>query len=131
MLYDIHFYSPWTFSSVATDTTPYSNNVAWFKKTLIDYLPASFYNPLNDQLTVPVNIGEYGVVHEKYEKNLGAQQWLRDITSAFNFYGINRELFAYNEGRFGVYQGWNSYAGESTKTTQGLKDVLLEINNAK
>jgi aryl-phospho-beta-D-glucosidase BglC (GH1 family) len=128
ILYDIHFYSPTKFSSVASDTTTYSNDVAWFKKTLRDYLPASFYNASNDTFNVAINIGEYGVVHEKFEKNLGAQQWMRDITTAFNYYGINRELFAYNELRFGIYQGWNTYAGEDTITTQGLKDILPEIN---
>jgi endoglucanase len=84
VLYDIHFYSPFPFTSVASDTSSYNLDIAWFKSTLRDYLPASFYDAALDRFTVPIHIGEYGVVHEKYENNLGAQQWMRDITAAFN-----------------------------------------------
>ena len=59
---------------------------------------------------------------------MGAQQWMRDITAAFNAYGIHRELFAYNEARFGIHQGWNSYAGEHAVTTNELKAVVQELN---
>ncbi len=125
IIYDAHYYD--TFASSDTGTAPYTGTSLSFRNNLKnEFLP--FYNSVTGKFTVPINIGEYGVVHQKFDKNLGAEQWLRDINDAMNYYGINRQLFNYHESRFGIYSGWNTYPGESTTTNIRLKSTILDLN---
>jgi uncharacterized repeat protein (TIGR01451 family) len=129
VLYDIHYYEPWSWAGSHTNNTPYIGTLASFKQSLKNLLPTSFYNVGTDSFNVPLNIGEYGVTFEKYElAGVNGVQWLTDANAAFDHYGISRQLFAYNESNFGIYRGWNSYVGEHTKTTQALKAALPGIN---
>ncbi len=131
VLYDIHYYEPWSWAGSHTNNTPYTGTLASFKQSIRNLLPASFYNISADSFNVPLNIGEYGITFEKYElAGVNGVQWLADANAAFDHYGINRQLFAYNESNFGIYRGWNSYVGEHTKTTQALKAALPGINSA-
>ncbi|KOR31030.1 conserved repeat domain protein [Achromatium sp. WMS2] len=132
ILYDVHWYEPWSWAGSHTNNEPYTGNLETFKQQLRSGEGLTeFYNPATDQFTVPFNIGEYGVVFEKYEiTNVNGKQWLIDANAAFDYFGINRELFAYNESNFGIYRSWNSYAGEHTITTEVLKATLPEINGA-
>jgi aryl-phospho-beta-D-glucosidase BglC (GH1 family) len=125
IIYDSHYYD--TFASSDNGTTPYTGTLASFKTNLkIGF--TSFYDSRTDSMTAPINVGEYGVVHGKFDKNLGAQQWLRNITDVMNYYGMNRQLFNYHESRFGIYSGWNTYVGESTTTNSLLKTTVRELN---
>lgn len=125
IIYDAHYYD--TFASSDAGTAPYTGTLPIFKNNLKnEFLP--FYNNVTGKFTVPINIGEYGVVHQKFDKNLGAEQWLRDINDAMNYYGINRQLFNYHESRFGIYSGWNTYPNESTTTNTRLKSTIRDLN---
>ncbi|MFY9261699.1 MAG: cellulase family glycosylhydrolase [Gallionella sp.] len=125
IIYDAHYYD--TFASSDTGTAPYTGTLPTFKNNLKnEFLP--FYNSVTGKFTVPINIGEYGVVHQKFDKNLGAEQWLRNINDAMNYYGISRQLFNYHESRFGIYSGWNTYPGESTTTNTRLKSTIRDLN---
>jgi hypothetical protein len=125
IIYDSHYYD--NFASSDNGTTPYTGTLVSFKNNLKnDFL--SFYDNSTGKFTVPLNVGEYGVVHGKFDKNLGAQQWLRNITDAMDYYGINRQLFNYHESRFGIYSGWNTYPGESTTTNTLLKTTIRELH---
>ena len=127
MVYDIHFYD--TFASSDTGTTPYAGSVAAFKSELVNEFDA-FYDASTDSFTYPLNSGEYGVVHAKYagEKNLGAEQWMTDLSAAMDYYGINRHMFSYQEGRFGLYRGWMTYPGESTTLNTPMKALIQSLN---
>jgi endoglucanase len=125
IIYDSHYYD--TFASSDNGTAPYTGNLTSFKNNLKNEF-LSFYDSSTGKFIAPLNIGEYGVVHGKFDKNLGAQQWLRNITDAMDYYGINRQLFNYHESRFGIYSGWNTYPGESTTTNALLKTTVRELN---
>ncbi|MBU0655975.1 MAG: cellulase family glycosylhydrolase [Gammaproteobacteria bacterium] len=127
IVYDIHYYD--TFASSDNGTTPYKGSVAKFKSELVNEF-APFYDASTDSFTVPLNSGEYGVVHQKYavEKNLGAEQWMKDLSAAMDYYGINRMMFAYSEGRFGLYRGWHTYPGESTTLNTSLQALIPTLN---
>ncbi|MDD5395033.1 MAG: cellulase family glycosylhydrolase [Thiothrix sp.] len=128
MVYDVHFYD--TFASSDTGTTPYAGSVAAFKSELANEFDA-FYDASTDSFPYPLNSGEYGVVHAKYagEKNLGAEQWMVDLSAAMDYYGINRHMFAYHETRFGLYSGWQTYPGESTTVNVPMKAMVQALNN--
>jgi aryl-phospho-beta-D-glucosidase BglC (GH1 family) len=125
IIYDVHYYD--AFASSDNGTSPYTGTLAAFKNSLKNEF-ASLYDSSTGKFNVPINSGEYGVVHQKFEKNLGAGQWLRNINDAMNYYGISRQLFNYHETRFGLYSGWNTYPGEGTTTHVGLKTTILELN---
>lgn len=127
LVYDLHYYD--SFASTDTGTTPYASSVAAFKTELMDsFLP--FYDDGAGVFAYPLNVGEYGVVHGKYaaESNLGAEQWLADLSTALDAYGIDRMLFAYHEGRFGLYRGWHTYPGESTTLNLPLQGMIQALN---
>jgi endoglucanase len=128
MVYDVHFYD--TFASSDTGTTPYAGSVAAFKSELTNEFDG-FYDASTDSFPYPLNSGEYGVVHAKYagEKNLGAEQWTKDLSAAMDYYGINRHMFSYQEGRFGLYRGWQTYPGESTILNVPMKAMIQALNN--
>ena len=129
IVYDIHYYD--TFADSDNGTTPYKGSVAKFKAELVSEF-APFYDASTDSFTVPLNSGEYGVGHAKYavEQNLGAEQWMKDLSAAMDHYGINRMMFAYNEGRFGLYRGWQTYPGESTTLNTSLQALIPTLNAA-
>lgn len=129
IIYDSHYYD--TYGSTV-DTVPYSGSAAFFQTDLIDSF-SNFYNPATASFVAPLNVGEYGVVHQKFagEQNLGAEQWLRDMTAAMDQHGLNRVLFAYHETRFGLYSGWQTYPGESTQTNTGMLALLPELNRSE
>lgn len=127
MVYDVHFYD--TFASSDNGTTPYARTVADLKLELANEFDA-FYDASTDSFPYPLNSGEYGVVHQKYagEKNLGAEQWMTDLSAAMDYYGINRHMFAYHETRFGLHSGWQTYPGESTTTNIPMKAMIQSLN---
>lgn len=130
ILYDEHWYDPWTWAGSHTNNTPYVSDLESYKQALRDGEGLSkFYDAATDSFTVPFNIGEYGVVFEKYEiDGVNGLQWLQDANDAFDHFGLNRQLFAYNETNFGIYRGWNSYPNEHTITTEALKAALPSVN---
>jgi endoglucanase len=132
ILYDVHWYEPWSWAGSHTNNTPYTGDLESFKQDLREGEGLSnFYDPATDHFTVPFNIGEYGVVFEKYElAGVNGLQWLQDANDAFDHFGISRQLFAYNETNFGIYRGWNSYPGEHTTTTEPLLLALPAINGS-
>jgi endoglucanase len=132
VLYDVHWYEPWSWAGSHTNNTPYTGDLETFKQQLRDGEGLSeFYDAATDGFTVPFNIGEYGVVFEKYElPDVNGRQWLEDANAAFDHFGISRQLFAYNETNFGIYRGWNSYPREHTTTTEPLLAALPDVNGA-
>ncbi|QLQ32823.1 MAG: cellulase family glycosylhydrolase [Candidatus Thiothrix singaporensis] len=129
ILYDIHYYDPWDWAGSHTNNTPYTGTEASIRQSLRDLLPESFYDSSTDSFNVPINIGEYGVVFEKYElAGVNGEQWLRDVNAAFDHYGFSRQLFHYNESNFGIYRSWNSYPNGHLATTVALKTALPGIN---
>ncbi|MBU0656204.1 MAG: cellulase family glycosylhydrolase [Gammaproteobacteria bacterium] len=133
ILYDVHFYDPWEWSGSHTNNTPYTGTLAQFKQALREAEGlTNFYDAATDSFTVPFNIGEYGVVFEKYElAGVNGVMWLQHANAAFDHFGISRQLFHYNEDNFGIYRQWNSYPNEHTKTTVDLKAALPAINGAE
>lgn len=132
ILYDIHWYEPWSWAGSLTNNTPYTGTLESFKQTIRQYYALkNFYNAATDRFTVPINIGEYGITYTKYETApTNAVTWLQHANAAFDYFGINRQLFHYNEEKFGIYRKWNSYANEHTVTTTALKAALPAINGA-
>lgn len=132
ILYDVHWYDPWSWAGSHTNNTPYVGTLAQFKQKLREGEGLSeFYDTATDSFTVPFNIGEYGVTFEKYElAGVNGETWLQHANAAFDHFGINRQLFHYNEPNFGVYRSWNSYPNEHTTTTVALKAALPAINSA-
>ncbi|MEN9374060.1 MAG: hypothetical protein RIR79_1612 [Pseudomonadota bacterium] len=130
ILYDVHWYEPWSWAGSHTNNTPYTGTLEQFKQLLRKGEGLStFYNATTDQFTVPFNIGEYGVTFEKYElAGVNGVTWLQHANAAFDYFGINRQLFHYNENNFGIYRSWNSYPNEHTKTTEALKAALPSLN---
>jgi uncharacterized repeat protein (TIGR01451 family) len=133
VLYDVHWYEPWSWAGSHTNNTPYVGNVETFKQELRDGEGLQvFYDSATDRFTVPFNVGEYGITFEKYEiAGVNGAAWLADANAAFDHFGISRQLFAYNEGNFGIYRGWNSYPREHTSTTAALLAALPEVNGAE
>lgn len=133
VLYDVHWYEPWSWAGSHTTNSPYTGNLETFKQQLREGEGLSeLYDPATDSFTVPFNIGEYGVVFEKYElAGVNGQQWLEDANAAFDHFGISRQLFAYNESNFGIYRGWNSYPREHTVTTEPLLAALPGVNGTE
>ena len=131
ILYDVHWYEPWSWAGSHTNNTPYTGTVEQFKQLLRKGEGLStFYNATTDQFTVPINIGEYGVTFEKYEvAGVNGVTWLQHAHAAFDYFGINRQLFHYNENNFGIYRSWNSYPNEHSKTTEALKAALSSSVN--
>lgn len=127
MVYDVHYYD--TFASSDAGTTPYGDNVDAFKLGMQSEFDA-FYDAGTGKFSYPLNVGEYGVVHAKYagEKNLGAEQWMMDISAAMDAYNINRMMFSYHEERFGLYRGWQTYPGESTTANIPMKAMIQSVN---
>lgn len=132
ILYDVHWYEPWSWAGSHTNNTPYTGTLEQFKQQLRSGEGLSeFYNAATDSFTVPFNIGEYGITFEKYElAGVNGVTWLQHANAAFDHFAINRQLFHYNESNFGVYRSWNSYPNEHTKTTEPLKAALPGINGA-
>lgn len=132
ILYDTHWYEPWSWAGSHTNNTPYTGTLEQFKQLLRNGEGLrEFYDAANDRFTVPFNIGEYGITFEKYELNgVNGVTWLQHANAAFDYFGFNRQLFHYNEENFGIYRKWNSYANEHTVTTQPLKAALPAINGA-
>jgi len=133
ILYDVHWYEPWSWAGSHTNNTPYVGTVDTFKQELRDGEGLqAFYDSATDSFTVPFNVGEYGITFEKYEiEGVDGVAWLADANAAFDHFGISRQLFAYNEGNFGIYRGWNSYPREHTVTTDALLAALPEVNGAE
>lgn len=132
ILYDVHWYEPWSWAGSHTNNTPYTGTLEQFKQLLRNGEGLSeFYDADTDSFTVPFNIGEYGVTFEKYElAGVNGVTWLQHANAAFDHFGISRQLFHYNENNFGIYRSWNSYPNEHTKTTEPLKAALPAINGA-
>ncbi|MBJ6610620.1 MAG: cellulase family glycosylhydrolase [Candidatus Thiothrix moscowensis] len=133
ILYDVHWYEPWSWAGSHTNNTPYVGTLAQFKQLLRNGEGLTeFYDAATDSFTVPFNIGEYGVTFEKYElAGVNGVTWLQHANAAFDHFGISRQLFHYNENNFGIYRSWNSYPNEHTKTTEPLKAALPAINGAE
>ncbi|WP_287602086.1 cellulase family glycosylhydrolase [Thiothrix sp.] len=133
ILYDVHWYEPWSWAGSHTNNTPYVGTLAQFKQLLRNGEGLTeFYDAATDSFTVPFNIGEYGVTFEKYElAGVNGATWLQHANAAFDHFGISRQLFHYNENNFGIYRSWNSYPNEHTKTTEPLKAALPAINGAE
>ncbi|MBU0656374.1 MAG: cellulase family glycosylhydrolase [Gammaproteobacteria bacterium] len=133
ILYDVHWYEPWSWAGSHTNNTPYVGTLAQFKQQLREGEGLTeFYDAATDSFTVPFNIGEYGVTFEKYElPGVNGETWLQHANAAFDHFGISRQLFHYNENNFGIYRSWNSYPNEHTKTTAALKAALPAINGAE
>ena len=133
ILYDVHWYEPWSWAGSHTNNTPYVGTLAQFKQQLREGEGLSeFYDTTTDSFTVPFNIGEYGVTFEKYElAGVNGTTWLQHANASFDHFGISRQLFHYNEPNFGIYRSWNSYPNEHTKTTVDLKAALPAINAAE
>jgi hypothetical protein len=132
ILYDVHWYEPWSWAGSHTNNTPYVGTLAQFKQQLREGEGLTeFYDATTDSFTVPFNIGEYGLTFEKYElAGVNGETWLQHANAAFDHFGISRQMFHYNEPNFGIYRGWNSYPNEHTKTTLALKAALPAINGA-
>lgn len=132
ILYDVHWYEPWSWAGSHTNNTPYTGTLEQFKQQLREGEGLSnFYDEASDSFTVPFNIGEYGVVFEKYElEGVNGLTWLQHANEAFDYFGISRQLFHYNETNFGVYRSWNSYPNTHLATTTPLKAALPGINGA-
>ncbi|MBO0611373.1 cellulase family glycosylhydrolase [Thiothrix fructosivorans] len=130
ILYDVHWYEPWSWAGSHTNNTPYTGTLEQFKQQLRTGEGLSnFYQAATDSFTVPFNIGEYGITFEKYElAGVNGVTWLQHSNAAFDYFGISRQLFHYNEANFGVYRSWNSYPNEHTKTTEPLKAALPSVN---
>lgn len=133
VLYDVHWYEPWSWAGSHTNNSPYIGTVEDFKQNLRDAEGLSeFYDPATDSFIVPFNVGEYGITYEKYEiEGVNGVQWLKDANGAFDQFGISRQLFAYNETNFGIYRGWNSYPREHGATTAGLLAALPDVNGTE
>ncbi|EIJ34364.1 cellulase family glycosylhydrolase [Thiothrix nivea] len=132
ILYDVHWYEPWSWAGSHTNNTPYTGTLEEFKQQLREGEGLSnFYDEATDSFTVPFNIGEYGITFEKYElAGVNGVTWLQHANAAFDYFGISRDLFHYNESNFGVYRSWNSYPNGHLTTTTALKAALPEVNGA-
>ena len=129
VLYDSHFYSPWEYTTQYS--TAYGNaGERWGKYDSPDNpLGASFDKDyLRDYLQgdvldftvsnhVPTDIGEYGVVHEAFPRDVNALGWIDDIHAILN--GDNsggmqasRFYFSYQGGTFGLYPNWLGFHAE-------------------
>ncbi|MDR1687599.1 MAG: glycoside hydrolase family 5 protein [Clostridiales bacterium] len=55
------------------------------------------------QNNVPVYLGEFGVVSNAYVNDRGALQWVRDMISLCEKYGVHFNYHTYHEESFGLY----------------------------
>ncbi|QTR51580.1 cellulase family glycosylhydrolase [Candidatus Thiothrix anitrata] len=133
ILYDTHWYEPWTWAGSLDNNTPYTGTLEQFKQQVRTVWGLrNFYDSSTDRFTVPINIGEYGITYTKYETpGVNGVTWLQHANAAFDSFGFSRQLFHYNEGKFGIYRNWNSYPNENTVTTTDLKAALPAINGAE
>ena len=138
VLYDSHFYSPWDYATQYS--THYGNaGERWGKYDSPDNpLGASFDKDyLRDYLQgdvldftvsnrVPTDVGEYGVVHEAFPRDVNALGWIDDIHAILD--GDNRGgmqasrfYFSYQGGTFGLYPNWSGFHAEDIQPNQALR----------
>ena len=126
VLYDSHFYETWEY------TTQYSqaygrDGQRWGKYNDVDspmgenfnkeYLTTRLQEDALDDAyanNVPLNVGEYGIVHEAFYEDVNAKKWMEDTSSIFdgdNPYktSISRFYFNYQGNTFGLYRNWTGF----------------------
>ncbi|MGV6808778.1 MAG: immunoglobulin-like domain-containing protein [bacterium] len=142
VLYDSHTYTEWGF------TTQYSTHYGkagqrWGKYDSpenpigasynIDYLRTDMHNEILDFVlanNVPLDTGEYGVVHEAFPEDVNAVQWVSDMNKIMDGYNdggipINRFYFSYQGGTFGLYPNWSGFHADDIAANQDLKNYWI------
>lgn len=70
-----------------------------------EYLESNLLKSIKfgDENNVPMYLGEFGVVTEAFTQNRGALQWVSDMVSICEKYGIHFNYHTYHEVSFGLY----------------------------
>lgn len=111
IIYDVHYYTPWQFTSGKQGTYGtkcidyYEKGAVLNKEWLLKILKEEVLDfALHHK--VPVNIGEYGVT--KLALSHGGEQWLSDMVDIFDEYNIGRQYWCwYGYTTWGIEKdGW-------------------------
>lgn len=72
----------------------------------INYLESELlpYIEFGQKNQVPVYLGEFGVCYPAWEENAGAGQWVTDMLTLCNKYGLHFNYHAYHDYWFGLYR---------------------------
>lgn len=97
------------------------------------FLESVFYEDIldfADTNSVPVDIGEYGIVYEAYDEAVGAIEWMQDVHRIFegeNKYGmrLNSFYFNYQGTTFGIYYNWSGFQPNRAFMNQQLRDFFM------
>lgn len=109
ILYDFHFYDPWS-SFTAKDNTVYKQDItnSQIESYFEDY--ASFYAAN----TLPFNVSEFGQRYSVFEQK-NSLEWVSDTINLINKYNGSYFYFSFKGNEFGLYEGQNSFARNSKK----------------
>ncbi len=109
VIYDAHFYEPWSFCSGASGR--YGDPVAAGVTTRLDR--AWLARALREELVsfaeehdVPCNVGEYGIMPAVLAA--GGDQWLRDVVDLMEAGAVNRQYWCWHYFPWGLHDaGWH------------------------
>ncbi len=125
LMYDMHFYDPFTFTFQGWETdTAYTypdSNSKWGKDRQYKWLERYLLR-YGKKYNRPVNIGEWGMTTNAFSN--GGDTLMAHNGALFAKYGINAQFFAYHDPYFGVYQNKVGYPAEDSYTA--LKLAALE-----
>jgi aryl-phospho-beta-D-glucosidase BglC (GH1 family) len=163
VMYDSHYYEPWGYTTqysvgyrkggkrwgAYTPTNPiyldwsfdivdasHAEAVPFDKTFLQDGLDSdsNFLKFARDN-SVPVDVGEYGIVHEAFSQSIGAMDFLRDFHAVLDkdsVYDapISRFYFSYQGGTFGIYTNWTGFATSENEVNNDVKKLFSEDTNS-
>ena len=119
ILYDFHFYDPWSFTSNAT--TLYDENGvndASVEELFSQY--ADFYNGH------AFHVSEFGQMRANINTK-NSDLWIKKVFNLLNEYGASYHYWNYKGNSFGLYDGKNTFS-ENSNVSNELKDIFLNNN---
>lgn len=92
-----------------------------------DYLESMFLDNMEfyTEHDVPVYVGEFGCVAKSFGER-GGEQWVEDMLTIFNKYGVGYNYHSYHEGSFGLHMGGDELS--QSPINQLLAEVFKRVH---
>ncbi|MBP1560510.1 MAG: cellulase family glycosylhydrolase [Oscillospiraceae bacterium] len=89
-----------------------------------NFLESSFmpYVEFSEKHSVPLYLGEFGVISEGFENERNGIGWVRDMISICRKYNIGFNYHVYNEPAFGLYDDYPN--GRNEELAELFKEIL-------
>ncbi|MBN2782562.1 MAG: glycoside hydrolase family 9 protein [Campylobacterales bacterium] len=119
ILYDFHFYDPWSFTS-SQDTIYNSSNI---NDTVVENIFREYADFYDGYL---FHVSEFGQMRDFIESK-NSSLWLEKVYELLDEYGASYHYWNYKGSVFGLYDGVNAFS-QNSPYSQTLEDIFIQNN---